>query len=149
MVTKFTHKSHFIFQNTGSCCELWSYLRIHFCIFFRCQERNTSIMHVSSVDFSSGRTVFAYRTLYINVRHEYQWLQARVRYIHNAGYQFARGSQPMVPPLASELDMAKICSIFMCQIHSLSCCREFRWGLSSWAGNENYMESVRRFCFRF
>jgi acetone carboxylase gamma subunit len=33
MVTKFTHKSHFIFQNNGSCCGFWNYLRIHFDIF--------------------------------------------------------------------------------------------------------------------
>jgi len=33
MLTKFTLKSHSIFQNTGSCCGLWNYLRIHFYIF--------------------------------------------------------------------------------------------------------------------
>ena len=90
-----------------------------FLFIFRCQERNTSIMRASSVDFSSGTTVLAYRTLCILLRHEYQWLQTRVRYIHNAGYQFARGSQPKVPPSASKLHMAKICSILICQIYYL------------------------------
>lgn len=33
MVTKFTHKSHLIFQNTDSCCELRNDLRINFYLF--------------------------------------------------------------------------------------------------------------------